>query len=198
MPERVNSLAPIILSLIFVFVATMAVELCSPVRAESTCIEQPTQPAAEGTRWSARYDRAKGRKCWFLLDANGYDVTPSQTQPSAVPTPAPSLSSQIVSLLGSLTGAIANAVPQANTAQSDAAPISPAGVPRKHDGNAANANKNDTGGQADQRSVGEGRAVKRASPPLTQPEREALFEEFLRWQENRQSAGTLSPWPSSR
>jgi hypothetical protein len=182
----------------FAFVATMTVQLPSPVRAESACIEQPTQPAPEGARWSARYDRAKARKCWFLLDANGRDVTASHTQPSAASTPAPSLSSQIASLLSSLTGATANEVPQANTPPGDAAQISPAGVPRKRDGNTANANKNDNVVRADQKTVGEGRAVKRTSLPLTQPEREALFEEFLRWQENQRSAGSLSPWPSSR
>src|SRR5262249_23584935 len=109
MPERVSSFAPTIPSLALVFVATIAVHLCGPVRAESACIEQPSQPAAEGTRWSAHYDRAKGRKCWFLVDANGYDVTASQLQvrSSAASTPAPSLPEQIASLLGSLRGAAA-------------------------------------------------------------------------------------------
>src|SRR5262252_10705215 len=206
MPKRGNSFAPIIPSLAFVFVATIAVHLCSPVRAETACIEQPSQPAAEGTHWSSRYNRAKGRKCWFLVDANGHDVTASQIQPSAAPTPAPASSlsplAQITSLLG-LTGATANAVPQANTQQAntpqgDPAQISPASVPRKRDGNAANASKNDNGSRADQKTVGEAHPVKRVSLPLTPEEREALFEEFLRWQENRQSASTLSPWPHSR
>jgi len=202
MPERVNSFAPMIPGVFSVLVATIAVHFYSPVRADSTCIEQPSQPAAEGTRWSIHYDRAKGRKCWFLVDAstNGHDAAAPQAQPSAAPTPAPvpSLSSQIASLLGNLTGASANVTPQATAPQVTAPQISPASAPRKPQGNAANASKTDSSVRADQRSIGEGHAVKRVSPVLTQPEREALFEEFLRWHENKESVSTLIPWPSSR
>jgi hypothetical protein len=199
MPERVNSFAPIFPSILFVFVATITVHLLTPARAESACIEQPSQPAAEGTRWVIRYDRAKGRKCWLLVDGKGRDVTASQAQPSTAPTPAPadSFSSQIASLLGSLTGATENAVTQANTPQGDAPRAGPASTPRKPRGNGANASKADNGVRADQKSAGEGRTAKRASP-LTEPEREALFEEFLRWEESQRITDTPGLAPSSR
>jgi hypothetical protein len=71
-------------------------------------------------------------------------------------------------------------------------------VSHKPRGNAASASKADNGIRADPSSIGDGHAAKRASAPLTQPEREALFEEFLRWQEIRESTSTLSPLPSSR
>ena len=58
-----------------------------------------------------------------------------------------------------------------------------------------NASKTDNGVRADQRA--EGHAIKRVNPALTQPEREALFEEFLRWRENKDALGTLLPGPSS-
>ena len=45
-----------------------------------------SQPAPEGTHWSSRYDRARGRKCWFLADASGREVTALPAQPSAAPT----------------------------------------------------------------------------------------------------------------
>jgi hypothetical protein len=191
MPERANSFAPTIPGVLSVLVATIAVHFCSPVRADSACREQPSQPAAEGMRWSAHYDRAKGRKCWILVDAstNGRDAAASQAQPNAAST----LSEQIASLLGNLTGASANVVPQPTAPQ-----ISPVGVPRKPQGNAASASKADSGVRADQKSIGEVHAVKRVSPVLTQPEREALFEEFLRWQQDQQSPSTLLPAPSSR
>jgi hypothetical protein len=195
MPERVNSFAPIIPSVCFVAVATIiAVHFLSPARAENACIEQPSQPAPEGTRWSARYDRAKGRKCWFLVDANGREVTASRARPGAAPTPAPadSLSSQIASLLNSLTGATEYAAPQG-----DAPQIGPAAAPRKPRGSGAGASKADNVARADQKSAGEGRTAKRASA-LTEPEREALFEEFLRWRESQQMTGTASPSPSTR
>jgi hypothetical protein len=191
MPERVNSSASIIPCVSFLLVAMIAVHFLSPVRAESACIEQPSQPAPDGTHWSVHYDRAKGRKCWFLADAKGRDVTASQAQPSAVPTPAPadSLSSQIASLLGSLTGAAESALPQANASQGDAPQLRPPRGPRKPRSNGANDARADNGVQAEQKGAGEGRAVKHVSSPLTEPEREALFEEFLRWREIQQTMG---------
>jgi hypothetical protein len=190
MPERANSFAPTIPGVFAVLVATVTFHFCGPVRADSACLEQPTQPAAEGTRWSAHYDRAKGRKCWILVDAstNGHDS--SQVQPNAASTSAAveALSSQIASLLGTLTGASANVTPQAGAA----------GVPRKPQGNAANASKADSSIRAEQKSVGDGHAAKRVSLGLTQPEREALFEEFLRWQESQDITGALGPRPPSR
>jgi hypothetical protein len=197
MPEPANSFGPRIPGVFAVLVATIAVHFSSPALADSACLEQPSQPAAEGTRWSLHYDRAKGRKCWILLDAstNGHDAVAAQAQPNAAPTPGPveSLSSQIASLLGNLTGASANVTPQVNGPQT-----TPAGAPRKLQGNAANASKADNGVRADQKSIGEGNATKRVSPALTQLEREALFEEFLRWQQDQQSPSTLLPAPSSR
>jgi hypothetical protein len=197
MPERANSFAPTIPGVFSVLVATIAVHFCSPVRADSACLEQPSQPAAEGTRWSAHYDRAKGRKCWILVDAstNGRAAAAAQAQPNAAPTPGPveQLSSQIAALLGNLTGASANVTPQVNAPQT-----SPASVPRKPQGNGANANKADNSVRADQRSTGEAHAAKRVSPPLTELEREALFEEFLRWQESQEMTGARDPRPSSR
>jgi hypothetical protein len=171
-----------------VLVATIAVHFCAPVRADSACLEQPNQPAAEGTRWSAHYDRAKGRKCWILVDASTSGHDAPQAQPNAASTSGPveTFSSQIASLLGNLTGASANTTPQAGAA----------GAPRKLQGNVANAGKTDNGARADQK--GDGHALKRANPALTPVEREALFEEFLRWQQNENTLSTLLPGPTPR
>jgi len=195
MPERVNSFASIILRVYLIFVAMIAVFFSSPAWAENACIEQPSQPAPDGAHWSIHYDRAKGRKCWFLTDAKGRDVTASQAQPSAAPMPAPvdSLSSQIASLLGSLTGAAESALPQASASQGDAQQPGPARGPRKPRGNGANAARADNSVQAEQKGAGEGRAVKHVSSPLTEPEREALFEEFLRWRQQTMDGPSRSP-----
>jgi hypothetical protein len=189
MPERVNSFAPMIPGVFSLFVVMIAVHFSSPVRADSACLDQPSQPATEGTRWSVHYDRAKGKKCWFLVDANGYDVTPPQAQLSGASEAVQTLSSQIASLWGNLTGASVNA-----TTQAHAPPVS---VPRKLQGNAANAGRTDGSIRADQRSTGDGHTVKRVSPALTAPEREALFEEFLRWQ-NQEGISSVIPLPASR
>jgi hypothetical protein len=201
MPERVNSFAPILSCVIFVVVATVAVDFMSPARAESACLEQPSQTAAQGTHWSARYDRAKGRKCWFLVDANGRDIAPSQAQPSSAPTPAAVdvLSSQFAALLGSLTAAAENAAPQVSAPPGDAPQTGPVRAPHKPHGNSANASRADNAVRAEQKGAGEARgAVKHVSPSLTETEREALFEEFLRWQEIQQTIGASSYSPSSR
>ena len=197
MPERVNSFAPMIPGVFSVLVATIAVLSYTPARADSACIEQPNQPAAEGMRWSSRYDRAKGRKCWFLVDAsaNGHEAPAPQAQQNAAS--APSISSQISSFIGSITGASANVTPQGGAPQSSSPPAGPASGPRKPQGNAANASRADGAARADLKS-GDGHPAKRVSSGLTQPEREALFEEFLRWHENQEGVSSIIPSPASR
>jgi hypothetical protein len=200
MPERVNSFAEMLACVFLVFVATVAVDFVSPLRAESACIEQPSQRAAQGTHWSARYDRAKGRKCWFLVDANGRDVTASQAQPNSGPSLAPvdAFSLQIAALLGSLTAAPENAMPQVTAPQADPLQTGTGRAPHKPRGNGA-ASRADNGLQAAHKGAGEGRsALKRVSPSLTEAEREALFEEFLRWHEIQHTIGGSSYSPSPR
>jgi hypothetical protein len=112
MPKRVKSFVPMVSAVFFVFVAVIAAPNYSPAWADNACIEQPNQPAPEGARWYAHYDRAKGRKCWFLTEVppNGHDVTTPQGQPSAAPTQT--LSSRLASLFDSLTGASTSAIPR--------------------------------------------------------------------------------------
>jgi hypothetical protein len=201
MPKRVNSFVPMILSVsvplipalffvvvVFAFVATIAAP--GSARADSACITQPSQPTAEGSRWYLRYDRAKGRKCWFLgiATTNVRDVTTPQGQTSAAA--APTLSSRLAELFGGLAGSSTNVAPQANAAQSNLT-----SAPRKTSGNSPNSAKPDKSARADQRDIVVGHAGKRAPPALTQPERNALFEEFLRWHESQQNINRSNPSP---
>ena len=80
--------------------AALRGRVLASARADSACIEQPSQPAAEGARWYLRYDRAKGRKCWFLGDAttNARDIATPQGQTNAAA--APTLSSRLAELFG--------------------------------------------------------------------------------------------------
>jgi len=195
MPKRVNAFvlavpaAYFVLVLVaFVFVATIVASIYSPTLAESTCIEQRNQPAPEGARWNFRYDRAKGRKCWFLEDApaNVRDASTPQVQASTDP---PTLASQLSSLFGSLTGSSASVAPQGNAPQSNAT-----NAPRRTQGNSTNAARTESGVRTDQRDIAEGHAGKRALPALTQADRIALFEEFLQWQ-SQQNINRLTPPP---
>jgi hypothetical protein len=108
------------------------------------------------------------------------------------------LSSQIASLLGSLTAAAENGTPQVSAPSGDA-PQAPPRPPHKPRGNGANASRADNAMRAEQKGAGEARgAAKRVSPPLTESEREELFEEFLRWQEIQQTIGASSQSSSPR
>src|SRR5215831_11476976 len=193
MPKRVKAFvlavpAGFFVPVAFAFVATIVASVYSPTRAESTCIEQRNQPAPEGARWNFRYDRAKGRKCWFLEDApaNVRDASTPQVQAS---TDQPTLSSRLSSLFGSLTGSSASVAPQGNAPQSNAT-----NAPRRTQGNSTNAARTESGVRTDQRDIAEGHAGKRALPALTQADRIALFEEFLQWQ-SQQNINRLTPPP---
>jgi hypothetical protein len=208
MPEHVNSFAPMLLGAVFVSLATVTIAFDGPARADDVCIEQPAHPVAAGMpgnvpyeyaachschamaatevlRWNVRYDRAKGRKCWFLLDAHGRDVTKAHVRSSAAPEPTSyvppeTFSSKIASLFGNFNfrGTPANAAPESN-----APPVSPPNSPRKHEGDSAKEKKTDSTVQTAQRSVGKGHEAKRVSQVTMQPEERALFEEFLQWRE---------------
>jgi hypothetical protein len=224
MPERVNSFALTIFGSILVSLATLAVDFNSPALAGDACIEKPPQPVAEGMPgnapydyamchscyfttavllWDARYDRAKGRTCWFLRDAYGRDVTEAHVRSSAAPTSAAStppstLSSKLASWFGNFNfmRASGNAAPE-----SDVAHVSPPDPSRKHQGNTANTKKTDSGVRIGQRSDGEAHAAKRVSQAsIHQDDKDerALFEEFLRWRERRNMIDPLGQSSSIR
>jgi hypothetical protein len=201
MPKRVVSFVPMILSVplipalffvvvVLTFVATIVAFTYGSARADSACIEPPTQPVAEGARWYLRYDRTKGRKCWFLgiATTNARDATTPQGQTSAAA--APTLSSRLAELFGGLAGSSANLAPQGN-----AAPNNLTTAPRRTQGHSPNAARPNNSVRTDQRDIFEGHAEKRAPPMLTRPERNALFEEFLRWHESQQNINRPNPSP---
>jgi hypothetical protein len=220
MAERINSCAPMLLGAAFASLATVTVTFDSPVWAGEVCIEQPPHPVGEGglegvpykyaachschvtattevLLWNVRYDRAKGRKCWFLLDAHGLDVTKAHVRSSATPTitstaPAPTsyvppetFSSKIASLFSDFNfmGTPANAAPESNARPISAPQVGPPTPPRKHEGDSADAKKMDTIVQAARKNIGNGHEAKRVSQVIVPREERALFEEFLRWRE---------------
>jgi hypothetical protein len=207
MPERANSSSRVISGLVFALFAMLAVSFENPVRADSTCVEQPGL-LAEGTHWVLHHDRTTGRECWILVDAYGREtalwggpVTMPQTQSSAAP--APTLSSQHESLLGNL--------PRNVTPERGALEINHPKPAHRLQGHVANINKTDNGVWTDQKSSGKGHAAKSVPSVLLSPEesaefpeflrwreRQQQFEEFLRWHERRQLTGALRPQASSR
>jgi hypothetical protein len=146
--------------------------------AYAACILQPNQQAPEGAHWSLHTDSVTNRRCWILVDSSGRDISTPQEQ-SAV--------SSLQSFLSKLTGS-----PPAPTSQE--APASPAAnPPRKPQPHVATVNR-----AADQPVRTEQKSETHpARHEMTPGERDALFEEFLRWHESQQITGAGKS-PASR
>jgi len=196
MPDAVNSFGSVISGAIFISLA-ITVNFDGPARAESPCIEHPPQPAAETPLpsghpdyptcsvcratatevllWSFRYDRT-GRKCWFLGDTYGRDVTEQHMRGAGAATQT--IWSRLSSVFDnfSITTAPINAT-------SDGLPSSSADPARKRQANTANANGTDDNVRISQKIGGEGGTIKQVSKVSLQPGEQALYHEFLRWRD---------------
>lgn len=145
--------------------------------AQAECIlMQPSQPAPDGTHWSLSIDRATNRRCWILVDAAGRDLLTPQ------PVPSTGLAT-LQSFLGNFTGGPPPPPPPLEP------PASPVVAPRRPPPHAVQP-----------RAVTMIRANRPARPepkPDVRPvkhemspgDREALFEEFLRWHESQKITG---------
>jgi hypothetical protein len=183
MPRCASSFVPMISGVVCALLAAVAIDFRSPVLAASVCVGQAAQPAPQGARWVLHMDRVRGRRCWLLVDAYGREVS-GQVQPNAASAPSPS--SPFMSLFGYMTE-VPNATPQ-----SSEPPVPrPAMRFRRPQAHVARDNRS----RADQTSPREPHTGRGA---LSQPDRDALFEEFLRWHESQKMMHTLSPPPSSR
>jgi hypothetical protein len=179
--SRAPSFGPAMSGVVCALLATVAVGIDSPAQAD--CVVQPNQQAREGAHWSLHTDRAKNRRCWVLVDATGHDISTEQAQSVAAPSP-----SVLQTILGNFTGAGSSSPP---AQEAPAAAVAPASPPlRRLPAHVVNANRPErirTEQRAEPRDKG--------GHELTEPEREALFEEFLRWHESQQMMGTANPSP---
>jgi hypothetical protein len=176
MQRRTNWYGLMKSGVICVLLATVVVGFDGPAQAE--CITQLTQQAPEGTHWSLHSDRVKNRRCWILVDATGQEVPTEPAQSDASST-----LSSLQTFFTNITGIQPTAQPQEAPASAPA---------RKPQANLANANKPDRPVRTEQKSE-----APAAKHELTQPERDALFEEFLRWHESQQITGAAKQ-PVSR
>jgi hypothetical protein len=196
MPDGVNSFGSVIPRAFFISLVITA-NFDGPARAESPCIEHPPQPAAEVTHpsvhhdyptcsvchatatevllWSFRYDHT-GRKCWFLGDTYGRDVTEQHMRGAGAATQT--IWSRLSSVFDNFS---VTRVPI--NATSDGLPGSSADPARKRQTNTANANGTDDNVRISQKNGGEGGTTKQVSKVSPQPGEQALYDEFLRWRE---------------
>jgi hypothetical protein len=166
--------------------AVVAVSIDSPAQAE--CITQPNQQVPEGAHWSLHTDHAKNRRCWVLVDAAGHDLsTPPQEEQSA----ASSALSTLQTFIGNITGTGGGpSSPPAQEAPA-AVPQAPAGPPlHRNPPRAVNANRPEPAVRTEQKDKGDAHAGRHE---ISDPDREALFEEFLRWHESQQILGPGNP-----
>ncbi len=177
MPRRARSFGPIMPGVVCVLLAAAAPGFVGSAQAE--CITQPNRQAPDGAHWSLHSDPVKNRRCWILVDSAGRDLSASEPQ-SATSTAL----SSFQSFIGNLTGG-----PSAQPPETPARPE----APRKPQAQVARPRSGNVNG-ADHRTRTEQKAdTQPAEDEMTQGERDALFQEFLRWRESQKIIGPANP-----
>jgi hypothetical protein len=162
MPRRASSFGPIISGFVCVLLAAATPGFVGLARAE--CIAQPNQQAPDGAHWSLQFDRAKNRRCWVLVDSAGQDLSAPEPR-SAASTGL----SQFQSFISNLTGSPPAQSPETSASAAAAQPPKPrVARPRVASANGAPRTEQKADAQP-------------AKQEMTREERDALFEEFLRW-----------------
>jgi len=196
MPRRVISYAPVL---------ALALGLCVAIAfktkqtlAAGDCLVQPNREQAEIGHWYYRADRLNHRKCWYLVEPR----TP-QAEPEARPGPdtslQPTLSSFFSFLSADLKGVRAEGTrqdaPNRDAGSLQTGEVKNDDVPRPkrpHTARHPDSNTVSTP-QLGRQSPAEPH-VDRANqpPPLDTTERDALFQEFLRWKPNERPPPRLN------
>jgi hypothetical protein len=141
--------------------------------AADDCLAGPSRPPAQGGHWYYRLDHVNNRTCWYRVEPEVRTPTAAapQPQPSLEAAPLPSLSSFFSSLSAGFAGATTGTQPDTTgdprivqTGRPDAA-----AKPQRPTHTKPLAEHADEGSAA----------------PLGQAERDALFQEFLRWRERQ-------------
>ncbi len=168
-------------------------------RAAADCLAEPNHAPAPGGHWYYRLDRVNDRKCWYLVEPASQ--APSQTPmaeeppPAAVAPPQPTFGSFFSTLSTGFPGSTV-ATPADPGGDMRALQTGPAddlkgdgaattGQPRmlrRPELQAAPTPKPHRPAHVQLRSE---QAAERPAGPLNQAERDALFQEFLRWRDRR-------------
>jgi hypothetical protein len=200
MPERANSLASMFIA------GTLAAALLglnTTVSSAAECLEKPNLRIAEADRWYYRSDRTLNRRCWFFEPA---EVT-ANTPVSAPPATTVSDDSRQSWLSFFMPGFLQPPSPPPQ--QSEALQTQPNTIPDRSDEAAqtispkpARPNKTvrrerpqiapppATTGAAYRRDQPEqSGSNEKQDSPLKTADREALFQDFLKWQFDRNLFG---------
>jgi hypothetical protein len=190
MPKRVMSCV----AAVGLLAAAIMLSTSSATRATDDCLAGPNRPPAPGGHWYFHFDHAIGRKCWYLVEPETRtpiaEAPETQPVPDAPPPPAFGSFFSLMGLPGATSPARPDGTNGARTTQN----------PRPDD-----VRNDDTSPTPRPRMAGHANAQAalppkphRASPakppadhadeppaPADQAERDALFQEFLRWKERK-------------
>ena len=179
MPRGARSFGPIMPGVVCVLLAAAAPGFVSSAQAE--CITQPNQQAPDGAHWSLHSDRVNNRRCWILVDSAGRDLSAPEPQSAAS-----SALSSVQSFIGNLTGG-PSAQPSETPAKPEAAP------PRKPQPPVAQPRSGNVNGAVRPVRTEQKANAQPAEDDTKRGERDALFEEFLRWRESQKITGPANP-----
>jgi hypothetical protein len=187
MPKRVLSCVPTVFAALLAAAAVLGTDHAT--LAADDCLAGPNRPPAPGGHWYFHLDRANDRKCWYLVEPAARVPTADATETHPVDTtPQPTLGSFFSSM-----GLPGTTTPQPDTTngigrtpeatrpddpKGNAAPGPRPRIARHPDAQAALAQK-----PRRVASVPTEHADEHASSE--QAERDALFQEFLRWRERK-------------
>jgi hypothetical protein len=205
--------SPVIANVFAAALTTSAALIASHVAfAADACLSRPDLRAEQGGHWYYRVDRVNHRRCWYQ-QASASELREARPAPAAQNLNPVAPASPVTSLLASIAALVTGKT--ASTATPDAATRTPPLVdatserplnrrsrvakraePDKHaEPDNSFASRYPNFGRAESTTVvEESRAAPPSSPvwsqeqeraPLDAVTREALFQEFLRWQERR-------------
>jgi hypothetical protein len=155
-----------------------------PARAADDCLAAPNRAPAPGGHWYYHLDRASDRKCWYLVEPPAQTPIAQAPQPQLAPEPpAPPGFGSFFSSLGLAPP------PQPNTTGDPrVAQPAPADDPRTGDGEHGRPPRTTLASKQHRvvhlRPPAE-HTEDRPAASLDQAERDALFEEFLKWRERQ-------------
>jgi len=192
MPNRVVSLVPAIIA---GSLAAMVLGVSWPAAAEE-CLERPSRQVDQGGHWYYYFDRVQHRRCWFL-EMPQTTATPAPL-PESTPSPNPnSGQSWFARFSTGLEQTLSFGTQPTNVPDNSGDPARAASPrPARADGRPVVRRERsrlpplpETSGAASLQSqvqlvppAAAEKDAKRTSAPTT-ADREALFEEFLRWRE---------------
>ena len=224
MPNRAKSFASALLGGVLVGGVLAAAGPFSLAFAASECLENPNERTAQPGHWYYHFDRTLGRRCWFFQPSDGRssEAKPSDVRSSEVPAAvAPPMNQDSQpSLLSRITAGFSPGFPsppQQNLSPQAGGPddAGDAGRTPAKPARASKASKREkererpqaeaapaTSGAASagrrpdqpQQPASVAEKDEKTTAPVNVADREALFQDFMKWQRDRTLFGYGGRW----